>query len=166
LCSTRAGYSIVDPIGLVDVYVNGGSKQPGCHDPPLGAASGLLSFSCNHHRAPQIELFDFADHVAYPSLASCQPVAYRCPSYEQFQAGQCGTCGVNNGSCVLLGFWPNRPLEHDEHHTFPSKFYVNTLPGKPFCGKFVCTPSIWRSLFNSLLLPVSIMVSAALSNDG
>ncbi|RWS29613.1 pancreatic lipase-related protein 2-like protein [Leptotrombidium deliense] len=35
-----SGFSILDAIGTVDFYVNGGQRQPGCSDPPFGAITG------------------------------------------------------------------------------------------------------------------------------
>lgn len=124
----------MDPIGIIDLYINGGSKQPGnelkavlcafvifnfyiklsgCSDAFGGALTGAFSFSCNHHRAPQMELFDFSDDKNWPQLHFCQPLAYKCASYEQFMNGRCSSCGSDGSGCILMGFWPNQHFEKE-----------------------------------------------------
>lgn len=94
-----------DKVGTYDIYINGGSNQPGCKV-DVEAVAGLVK--C---------IMTKSDHVVHIShlkpvkliterLAEqkCQFIAYECPSYEEFLAGNCDKCGPNNELCKRLGF--------------------------------------------------------------
>lgn len=47
----------------------------------------MSTVSCNHGRARKLFTIDYERFSS-----ECQPVAYSCPSYADFQAGRCGIC--------------------------------------------------------------------------
>ncbi|KAJ8721388.1 hypothetical protein PYW07_002163 [Mythimna separata] len=68
-------------IGDVDIFVNGGSNQPGC-----------FSHSCSHNRAWEL----FAD-----SIDSTRALAYECRTMTQMKLNNCGTAYIPFGGTLL-----------------------------------------------------------------
>ena len=73
----------MQPMGHIDIYVNGGQTQPGCTNASSSVpfykrpmAEGEL-VSCSHHRALEI----FRDSL----VSTCQAVAYECADYNSFK---------------------------------------------------------------------------------
>lgn len=97
------GYGMVQPVGHLDFYVNGGMEQPGCHlvDIPLTAitidmiTAGRELVACNHLRAIEF----FIDSL----LPDAEYIGYECPDYDSFLQGQCYTCGMENRHCAKFG---------------------------------------------------------------
>ncbi|XP_074595100.1 pancreatic lipase-related protein 2-like [Brevipalpus obovatus] len=115
-------------IGHVNVYPNGGAKQPGCSTGDqirdgVGWVKSLLS-GCSHSRANQLMLEPFESK-------SCQPVAYACSSYEDFKKGKCTDCGKDNENCWLFG------LKSKHLQSLPARYglqyYLMTDSKSPFC---------------------------------
>ena len=75
---------MVQPVGHLDFYVNGGMEQPGCHlvDIPLTAitidmiTAGRELVACNHLRAIEF----FIDSL----LPDAEYIGYECPDYDSF----------------------------------------------------------------------------------
>jgi len=97
------GWGSSQPMGHLDFYPNGGAHQPGCPAVELPAGlsiddivdfgTGLVA--CSHGRAYDL----FTESLRSP----VRPVAYECPSYHDFQQGECYKCGGDNLSCAPLG---------------------------------------------------------------
>ena len=90
-----AGYGMVEPVGHVDFYPNGGNGQPGCSmlDVPAGVdtmvdpehafdAFGRHMVACSHMRAVELYI-ESLDHARSPG-DTCPMVGYECTSYEKF----------------------------------------------------------------------------------
>ncbi|CAG0887180.1 unnamed protein product [Darwinula stevensoni] len=95
---------IIEPIGTVDFYPNGGSDQPGCNNLFFGALEDFFtgddSYICNHHRAN----YFFIESLKRPQ---CTYTAIPCSDLTDFEddfvhgLGSCFTCG--EGGCGQLG---------------------------------------------------------------
>lgn len=114
--------------GTLDIYVNGGSQQPGC--PELEQDSNLMwATNCNHQFATEffksISLHGLADALMLNSdlrteyfkaeITKCFPMAYQCDTYQAFVNGYCGGCPDRsedfNALCVLAGI-PDTMVEY------------------------------------------------------
>ena len=121
--SDTSGFGLLPPIGDLDVFMNGGEKQPHCLSLTGGVlknAEGefientltyilnqssvcpyfidLASVFCNHGAA-----FDlYAETVKKEDPL----IAYSCDSYEDFTSGKCFTCNATStkGNCVGVGY--------------------------------------------------------------
>ncbi|KDR08048.1 pancreatic lipase-related protein 2-like [Zootermopsis nevadensis] len=92
------GLGILQPIGHVDFYPNGGIEQPGCRKSVMSyMAKGSGSFytgirhmlGCNHIRSYQY----FTESI---NPRSCYFMGTECGSWEEFQNGSCFDCAVGN----------------------------------------------------------------------
>jgi len=102
------GYGMIQPVGHLDFYVNGGSNQPGCD--PVNIAidaitedmvNGIRELgACNHLRSIEF----FIDSL----ISDRKYVGYECGSadaggYDRFLLGQCFSCGSDNMNCAKFG---------------------------------------------------------------
>ncbi|XP_018026142.1 proteoglycan 4 isoform X2 [Hyalella azteca] len=71
-------FGIKDPIGDIDLYINGGKSQPECSGKMLG---------CSH---------SYAHEFYNKFLKGCTVVAVRCPSYEMLQDLLLVPCRINS----------------------------------------------------------------------
>jgi pimeloyl-ACP methyl ester carboxylesterase len=106
----QSGFGLLDPVGHVDFYPNGGSAQPTCTsntaDMLLQSFWDLIStmnietavdtVACNHMSA----VFYYADSINTPSPA----FAYPCSDYKSFVEGLCTSCGPNGNQCQQVGY--------------------------------------------------------------
>lgn len=117
--------------GHVNIFVNGGGKQPGCslyeQSKKTGNIFKPLVSGCDHLRSV-ILMFDNYNQTY------CQPVAYACDSYKDFKKGKCIDCGANNENCWLFAQGPAKGLTLSP----PKKthYYLKTAAKQPFCGEF------------------------------
>nr|CAH0113682.1 unnamed protein product [Daphnia galeata] len=140
------GLGMMQPVGHIDFYPNGGVRQPGCGTSVLDSIEkergsvlyGLSRFiGCNHLRS--VEFFTESFNSACPFLA------VQCPSFADFLAGGC-QCGTN--ACHRMGYsadhhqsvisssssgihnWPSpqQPIELE-----PKQMYLLTRDDQPFC---------------------------------
>ncbi|XP_044754257.1 pancreatic lipase-related protein 2 isoform X1 [Coccinella septempunctata] len=103
------GFGIVEPIGHVDYYPNGGSDQPGCN---MKAYQHLLYqdesifkgvrkyIGCNH-----IKSYEFFIESINPK---CSWYTMSCSSFEEFQDGKCFECGELKKNCLKFGYHGRR----------------------------------------------------------
>lgn len=117
--SYNGALGIIQPVGHVDFYVNGGGQQTGC--PSLfGAIFGgdaANAAACNHNRVRPI----FHESI----LSHCPYTAFKCDSYENFEKGNCFSC-ENNG-CSSMGYYA-------EQYKGRGMMYLKTTGVFPFCG--------------------------------
>ena len=97
------GYGMLQPVGHLDFYVNGGSNQPGC-DPVNIAIDAITEDmvngvrelgACNHLRAIEFFIDSLVQGLTY--------VGYECADNDIFHLGQCYTCGADNTKCAKFG---------------------------------------------------------------
>jgi len=126
------GLGLMQPVGHLDFYPNGGGNQPGCGvsnnifdavKDTRDVVSGLEDVvACSHMRAIHL----FTDSI----FTVCQPVAYECKSHDAFTKGHCVSCGENNTKCSRFGLeasmYPTRSRTN-------VKLYMETGKKAPFC---------------------------------
>lgn len=158
LAGTFQGYGMIDAVGHVDFYPNGGMDQPGCSlsEIPINFLGpntvGRHLVACNHDRAIHYfteSLLSAAsamkklannherDENNDTTITDCQFIGHECTSYEDFQKGSCFSCGPDNINCAIMGI---RAKEYfDSHINKPDgyreniQFYLNTGGSSPFC---------------------------------
>ncbi|XP_037078473.1 LOW QUALITY PROTEIN: pancreatic triacylglycerol lipase-like [Pollicipes pollicipes] len=105
------GLGLLQPIGHMDFFPNGGKKQPGCGTSVFDAIKkeegsliyGLRRFiGCNHLRAYEF----FTESIN----SQCGFMAVECDSYDKFAQGECGICSPDHGNCHRLGYHADRHL--------------------------------------------------------
>ncbi|CAL1546617.1 unnamed protein product [Lymnaea stagnalis] len=118
------GYGSLRPQGHADFYPNGGQKQPGCVSSDLsGFLPGLAwdkDIACSHARS--YDLF-----IQSLSPSSCQLEAYRCTSWEEYDAGNCTSCPANG--CLPMGIGAAPPSDAT------GQYFLSTGSRAPFCGQ-------------------------------
>lgn len=123
--------------GQFDVYVNGGSSQPGCTDNMNSMFQALLTMifrrnrvlSESHTRSTEVSTMQL-------SQTGCQQVAYECRSYSAFKVGECGKCDDLNSQCFLMGF----NFQYADMDTIPlrtsfpgKRLYISTGSNELYC---------------------------------
>ncbi|CAO2632180.1 Lipase member I [Lemmus lemmus] len=87
------GLGILEPLGHIDFYPNGGKQQPGC---PTSLFSGVNYIKCDHQRAVYLFLASFE--------TNCSLISFPCSSYEDYKNGLCVDCGnFSKDFCPMLG---------------------------------------------------------------
>lgn len=123
--------------GQFDVFVNGGSNQPGCRNPTDSFINAAVTVIFRRNRVLS-ESHTRSTEVATAQLArsGCQQVAYSCRNYAAFTHGECGQCDQENQQCFFMGFhfqYKNQapqPLRV----SFPGKkFYIATGSKDDYC---------------------------------
>ncbi|CAH1271922.1 PNLIP [Branchiostoma lanceolatum] len=123
-----AGFGMMDPVGHLDFYPNGGMDQPGCGESLFeyvrdqGVWGGGETFVvCNHLRAVLL----FIESIN----SDCPWKAYPCSDFQPFVDGKCMTCG--DVGCYSMGY------DADKAYTAGSpvniKLYMTTADSYPFC---------------------------------
>jgi pancreatic triacylglycerol lipase len=133
------GMGILDPIGHVDIYPNGGKKQPGCNDllgSLIGSIIDLITldfqgaisiWACSHVRGGHF----YAESVR--NAASCPFIAYQCADYSTFEKGNCYSSCKEPGKCIPLGY-------NSVNFTGSGQYYMHTGTGEngtPYCRQSV-----------------------------
>ncbi|GIY63323.1 pancreatic lipase-related protein 2 [Caerostris darwini] len=137
------GVGILEIIGHVDYFPNGGKRQPGCGSTLKGALldifKGERERTCNHERAVHL----FTDSILNPS--PCKYIGYSCSNYSDFQLGRCMSCEESN--CAQMGY-------HTSKET--GVYYLLTKEKKPFCADVakltVRFPENIKKSFGSIIL--------------
>ncbi|XP_035795010.1 pancreatic triacylglycerol lipase-like [Anopheles albimanus] len=98
------GLGLYEPIGHVDFYPNGGSKQPGCqHDfwkqeTDARFVSNMFHFfSCSHSRAYEY----FIESLESGRSPPVQTVP--CTNYQRYLHGECYDCAALPHGCIRFG---------------------------------------------------------------
>ncbi|CAG9819198.1 unnamed protein product [Phaedon cochleariae] len=137
--SGAGGLGIIEPIGHVDYYPNGGRDQPGCtkgisqfiRDNNNSIFDGFRRYvSCNHLRSHQI----FLDSLKKDSR--CKYLTVTCTSFKDFMEGQCFDCGKNRANCIPFGFDGRKHYEKFSKHKYQHKSrtqYLLTGANAPYC---------------------------------
>ncbi|CAG2177305.1 unnamed protein product, partial [Oppiella nova] len=97
------GYS--EPLGNIDAYFNGDLKK---------------RILCNHIRSNYYAITDQSD----PQSTGCQPIAYKCDSYDNFLRGLCADGSDSLPMELDLNYWDNKS-NWDTTDT-NNKYYINT----------------------------------------
>jgi len=124
--------------GQFDVYVNGGSRQPGCKDNMNSMFEALITVVFRRNRVLS-ESHTRSTEVCAAQLSStgCQQVAYECRNYAAFTQGECGKCDHFNNQCFLMGFDFQYADKHEPplRSSFPGKrLYISTGSNEFFCS--------------------------------
>ncbi|GJQ71315.1 hypothetical protein Trydic_g11051 [Trypoxylus dichotomus] len=135
---TTAGFGIIERIGHVDFYPNGGSRQPGCTQSVFEYISleksifnGVKKFlGCNHLRSYEL----FTESIN----ANGHAIGITCSSYKEFQAGNCFNCNKKGTYCLPFGFGSYKKYKNlvNERMLQPNKnliLYMLTTDTSPFC---------------------------------
>uniref|UniRef100_A0A6G1SLC1 Phospholipase A1 member A n=1 Tax=Aceria tosichella TaxID=561515 RepID=A0A6G1SLC1_9ACAR len=131
-------------IGQFDVFVNGGSSQPGATDNINSMAQALVTMVFRRNR-PLSESHTRSTEVATSqlSLTNCQMIAYECRDWPAFLSGECGYCDASNSQCFDMAFhhqYTNRkppPLRQYSGSRSGGgggkQFYIATSPNGLYC---------------------------------
>ncbi|XP_038622186.1 lipase member I isoform X2 [Tachyglossus aculeatus] len=120
-----------NPMGHIDFYPNGGSKQPGC---PKTIFSGSSFFKCDHQRS----VFLFLSSLE----GKCNLTACPCSSQRAFRNGQCVNYEVFKPlPCPQLGYYVDKWKNYTSENGTTIYFDTNK---DPFCMyTFIVDISIW-----------------------
>ena len=83
-CTCVLGFGLMQPLGHVDFYPNGGKRQPGCYRNPIDLILNIIqkntkwTAACDHFRAVSL----FTDSIMFDS--ACRFKSYKCDSYSNF----------------------------------------------------------------------------------
>ncbi|XP_038071471.1 pancreatic lipase-related protein 2-like isoform X2 [Patiria miniata] len=111
------GLGIVQTVGHMDFYPNGGKEQPGCPATVGDIVLAPMEVSCSHSRVLQLFIDSF-------DSTQCEPRGYPCRSWDNFVNGQCNDCGLVG--CPPMGYWADLSLA-------TGTFYLQTGDESPFC---------------------------------
>ncbi|KAF8788382.1 Pancreatic lipase-related protein 2 like protein [Argiope bruennichi] len=124
------GIGMVEPVGHVDFYPNGGQIQAGCTASnslrallEKGVVEGVRNMICSHMRAPLL----FTSTI---NAQGCQPIGYRCGSWEAFTRGECDSCGPSGEDCAHMGYHMSMVRNYGNL----SMYYMLTADSQPYCG--------------------------------
>jgi pancreatic triacylglycerol lipase len=135
------GLGIPGAIGHVDLYPNGGSKQPGCRDTLgnliisiidlvlLNFEGAISTWACSHVRAAHF----YAESIS--DTDSCPFVSFPCQSFSEFEKGNCYQLCTEPGKCAPLGY---NAKKHDVRAS--GTFYLRTTDGannRTYCKQVV-----------------------------
>lgn len=95
--------------GQFDVFVNGGSNQPGAASNVNSMFGAMVTMvfrlnrvlSESHTRSTEVSTVAL---VSQQNNYHCQLVAYECRDYNSFALGECAKCDQFNGQCFLMSF--------------------------------------------------------------
>nr|XP_048278855.1 lipase member I isoform X1 [Myodes glareolus] len=144
------GLGIVEPLGHIDFYPNGGKQQPGC---PTNLFSGVNYIKCDHQRAVYLFLASFE--------TNCSFISFPCSSYEDYTNGLCVDCGtLSKDSCPRLGnqakLWKEGFKKRMESWPSRTIAFLDTSSKNPFCAYYF---SLSIVPFNKTVKDVSISFS-------
>ncbi|GFR11630.1 pancreatic triacylglycerol lipase, partial [Trichonephila clavata] len=124
------GIGMLEPVGHVDFYPNGGQIQPGCTTSnslkallEKGVVEGVRNVICSHMRAPHFFTGTINSH-------KCHHIGHRCDSWEAFSQGKCDSCGMNDQNCAVMSYHIDTRRNYGNNSTF----YLLTGDAEPYCG--------------------------------
>uniref|UniRef100_A0A665TEG1 Triacylglycerol lipase n=1 Tax=Echeneis naucrates TaxID=173247 RepID=A0A665TEG1_ECHNA len=124
---SKLGLGMMQPVGHIDFYPNGGGLMPGCsankgRPTDLDAIwEGTRKFdACNHGRAYQYYRESIDKSQGF--------VAFPCADEDSFAAGKCFPC--TNSKCPLMGHSADRFTLTDD--ISKTKYFLNTGSSQPF----------------------------------
>ncbi|CAH1176386.1 unnamed protein product [Phaedon cochleariae] len=81
--TNAGGFGLDENLGSVDIWINGGKKQPGCSISESWRRTHTLSeiLFCNHRQADRLYIMSLINPKSYPIT--------QCDSYEDFVEGNC-----------------------------------------------------------------------------
>lgn len=125
IAKLEGGFGLMQPVGHVDFYPNGGKKQPNCDTPPAGSVEGIIKgalwkLKCSHERVREIMISTIANRNG-------KYKAFPCASYEDFKAGKCKDCG--EVGCAMMGM---RAAEWNPSRRTNVKMFLDTAGTPPF----------------------------------
>ncbi|CAL4117705.1 unnamed protein product, partial [Meganyctiphanes norvegica] len=130
------GFGTRQAIGNIDFYPNGGRIQPGCGpsvitsiidisvDDLYGDLTDIVS--CSHARVIDI----YRDTLKQP----CPYIAHECDDYDDFEDGDCESCGDDNQRCSPIGI---RASDYNHKERVNVKLYFDTDQEAPYCCKYI-----------------------------
>lgn len=134
----KGGLGLLEPVGHVDFYPNGGVTQPGCGDGVMGHIDrhqgslfrGIQSFlGCNHVRSYQL----FTESIN----SRCSFRAVQCTGWEAFERGACFSCSTPGAFCTSMGYHarPHRVSGSNGviHLKRNLSLYLMTGADSPYC---------------------------------
>lgn len=145
----HGGLGIIERVGHVDFYPNGGTDQPGCGKGMVEYISaeqgsfvqGLRRFlGCNHVRSYEF----FTESIS----SQCAFMAITCESYEAFKNGSCFECEKGGNHCIKFGYhsrkWYQKLVKERRIKDKDTlALYMMTNPVSPFCrGHYRLTVTI------------------------
>lgn len=125
----QLGLGLMQPIGHVDFYPNGGRDQPDCPTTSgkiLGAIFSLItvdveafedSAACSHSAA----IYYFTDSL---DNKDCRFSAYKCESQKDFDKGMCLGCGANG--CNRMGFYASPNYDQGQLYSTTQPFFSDS----------------------------------------
>ncbi|XP_036059337.1 lipase member I [Onychomys torridus] len=121
------GLGILEPLGHIDFYPNGGRKQPGC---PTTLFSGVNYIKCDHQRAVHLFIAAFE--------TNCNFVSFPCASYKEYENGLCVDCrSLYGDTCPRLGnqaqLWKEGLKERVEGWPLRTTAFLDTSAQNSFC---------------------------------
>lgn len=123
-------------VGQIDVFVNGGSDQPGCRgqvDTMFNAVVTVALRRANHLSESHTRSTEVATVLMADS--KCHFIAYKCRSYAAFTHGECGRCD-HQSDCFNIGFhFQYREMNPEplRETKTPSRYYIRTGEKENFC---------------------------------
>lgn len=125
------GYGLLQKIGHLDIYPNGGKYQPNCpvtSNKLFSTAYNIMSIdmnvvedlvACGHSAS----FYFFTDSIRNKN---CRYTAYPCSNIEEFNNGNCLTC--SSKGCNQMGYWATNTSEL-------GALYLNTQHANkwPYC---------------------------------
>ncbi|XP_035213036.1 inactive pancreatic lipase-related protein 1-like isoform X2 [Stegodyphus dumicola] len=124
------GIGMVETVGHVDFYPNGGEVQPQCTASnslktllERGVVEGVRDMICSHMRAPML----FIETI---NRRHCQMLAHKCSSWDAYLSGQCDTCNETGNGCAYMSYH----LDMKRNYGNDSKYFLITAGSPPYCG--------------------------------
>ncbi|XP_003740146.1 inactive pancreatic lipase-related protein 1-like [Galendromus occidentalis] len=133
------GYGMWDPVGHVDVYVNGGVNQPACLS--LQPAKVVLTSTNEKNPFMLARELVVCHHMYVVRLVAgifvrdgnCALVSYQCANFTDFLNGRCTDCGPDTAKCFELGKGGEAYRRYRDAHDWPRRFFILTHVGPPYC---------------------------------